>query len=200
MSFTINHVSLVGGNLVRDAEMKYTGGGTPVLNFDIAMNRSWKNKDTNEIQEEVSYFRVNYWGKPAESVQKFLTKGKKVAIEGRMQQRRWEGPDGKTNSVVEVVASSVILMGSDIQKETNQQPNVGNNQQPNFQQPQQVANNQPPIQQQGFQQPQAPQQQSLPVAAPQQAQYGKQKQQANFQTGSQQIQNQTDLSENDVPY
>ena len=138
MSFTINHVSLVGGNLVRDAEMKYTGGGTPVLNFDIAMNRSWRNRERGEIQEEVSYFKVNFWGKPAEGIQKYLSKGKKVAIEGRMQQRRWEGPDGKTNSIVEVVASSVILMGG---LENNQ----GTNSQPQQQQNQQTtsSNNQP---------------------------------------------------------
>ncbi len=147
MSFTINHISLVGGNLVRDAEMKYTGSGTPVLNFDIALNRSWRNRESGEIQEEVSYFKINYWGKPAESVQKFLTKGKKVALEGRLQQRRWEGPDGKTNSIVEIVASSVILMGgagTDNNSSANNQPQQSwSQQQP--QQPQQnnFSNNPP---------------------------------------------------------
>jgi len=176
MSFTINHVSLVGGNLVRDAEMKYTGGGTPVLNFDIALNRSWRNRESGEIQEEVSYFKVNYWGKPAESVQKFLTKGKKVAIEGRLQQRRWEGQDGKTNSIVEIVASSVILMGG-----MSSDNNFNANSQPQQSQPQQQSQ-----QQSWSPQPQQGQQN-------QQNNFGNNPPQPDFSPGS-------NFTDNDVPF
>lgn len=111
MAFTINHVVLVGGNLTRDAELKYLTSGTAKLSFDIAMNRSYYSKEKGElVKEEPSFFKVIYWGRPAESIAEYMKKGKKVAVEGRLSQRRWQGNDGKTNSIVEVVASNVVLM------------------------------------------------------------------------------------------
>lgn len=112
MSYTINNVTLVGGNLVRDAELKRLTSGTAKAQFDMAMNRSYMNKSTNETVEETSYFRVVLWGKPAEVLIDYLRKGKKVAVEGRLNQRRWTADDGSTRSIVEIVASNVVLMGS----------------------------------------------------------------------------------------
>ena len=109
MSYTINHVVLVGGNLTRDAELRYTNSGSLVVSFSIALNRRVKQGETWE--EKTDFFRVSYWGKPAEAIGKFLTKGKKVAVEGRLSQNRWQGQDGKNNSSVEIVASNVVLMG-----------------------------------------------------------------------------------------
>jgi len=111
MAFTINHVVLVGGNLTRDAELKFVSSGTARLTFDIAMNSGYKDKQTDTFKEQVSYFKVVYWGKPAESIKDYMTKGKKVAVEGRLSQRRWQSEDGRNNSIVEVVASNVVLMG-----------------------------------------------------------------------------------------
>ena len=109
MAYTINHVCLVGGNLTRDAELRYTNNGSALLSFSIAMNRSYKQGETWE--ERTDFFKVVYWGKPAEAIAKFLTKGKKVAVEGRLSQNRWQSPEGKNMSSVEVVASNVVLMG-----------------------------------------------------------------------------------------
>jgi single-strand DNA-binding protein len=111
MAFTINHVVLAGGNLTRDAEMRYLPNGTPKLSFDIAMNRSYPDGQGG-FKEEVSFFKIVYWGKPAESVAQFLKKGRKVVVEGRLSQRRWQGDDGKSNSIVEVSANTVLLMDS----------------------------------------------------------------------------------------
>lgn len=112
MSFTINHVTLVGGNLVRDAELKFTNGGTAKLTFDIAMNRSYKNNSTGEIQEEVSYFRIINWGNGAKAIANIMRKGQKVAIEGRLLQRKWNKDDGSTVSIIEIIADKVILIGN----------------------------------------------------------------------------------------
>lgn len=110
MSYTMNHVVLVGGNLTRDAELRYTNNGSAVATFDIALNRKFKQGE--EWVEKVDFFKVSYWGKPAEAISKFLTKGKKVAVEGRLSQNRWQGQDGKTISSVEIVASNVVMMGA----------------------------------------------------------------------------------------
>jgi len=109
MAYTINHVVLVGGNLTREAELRYTNNGSALLSFSIAMNRSFKQGETWE--EKTDFFRIIYWGKPAEAIAKYLTRGKKVAVEGRLSQNRWQSQEGKNMSSIEVVASNVVLMG-----------------------------------------------------------------------------------------
>ena len=86
MSYTINRVVLVGGNLTRDAELRYTNSGKAVSSFSIAMNSKFKQGE--EWVEKVEFFKVTYWGKPAEAVAKYLLKGKKVAVEGRLSQNK----------------------------------------------------------------------------------------------------------------
>ncbi len=112
MAFTINNVTLVGGNIVRDAELKYTSNGAAKAAFDIAMNRRYLNKATGETVEDTSYFKIVLWGKPAESLIDYLKKGKKIAVEGRLSQRRWTADDGSNKSFVEIVATNVVLMSS----------------------------------------------------------------------------------------
>lgn len=104
----INHVVLVG-RLTRDAELKYTNTGYPVGKLGIAINRRRKKDDT--WVDEANFFNVTVWGKTAESLQPYLTKGKQVGIEGELRQNRWE-QNGQARSTVEVVASNIQLLGS----------------------------------------------------------------------------------------
>ena len=102
----INRVILVG-RVVKDADLKFTPSSTPVTRFSIAVNRSRKNGD--QWEEEVSYIDIVLWGRSAEAINKFLTKGKQVAVEGELRQNRWE-QDGQQRSKLEVVASNVQLL------------------------------------------------------------------------------------------
>ena len=103
----LNCVILVG-NLTRDAEMSYMPSGNAVVNFSLAINRSKKEGD--QWVSEANYFDVAYFGKPAEAVKPYLTKGKKIAVQGSLKQDRWE-KDGQKFSKVRIVADSVQLLG-----------------------------------------------------------------------------------------
>ncbi len=108
MANDLNQVVLVG-RLTRDAELRFTQTGTAIGRMSIAVNRRKRSGD-NQWADEVSYFDVVLWGKIAESLQSYLTKGKQVAVSGELRQSRWE-QDGQKRSRVEVVASSVQLLG-----------------------------------------------------------------------------------------
>jgi len=102
-----NSVVLVG-RLTRDAELKYTNGGTAVTKFSVAVNERRKKGETWE--DEVNFFDVTLWGKTAEAVTKYLTKGKQVALSGKLHQERWE-KEGQQHSKVAVTAFTVQLLG-----------------------------------------------------------------------------------------
>jgi len=104
----INVVVLVG-RLTRDSELKYTKSGQPIARFALAVNRSVKRGETWE--DEASFIDVDFWGKGGEAVNRFLTKGQQVAVEGELRQDRWE-QDGQNRSKIVVVANNVRLMGS----------------------------------------------------------------------------------------
>jgi len=104
----INVVVLVG-RLTRDSELKYTKSGMPIARFSVAVNRSRKQDD--QWVDETSFFEIDYWGKAAEAVNKYLTKGQQVAIEGELRQDRWE-QDGQARSKVVINAANVRLLGS----------------------------------------------------------------------------------------
>jgi single-strand DNA-binding protein len=103
----VNHVVLVG-RLTRDAELKYTPSGFPISTFSLAINRNRKNGDA--WVEEAHYFDVDLFGKSAESLKTYLTKGKQIAVEGELRQDRWE-QDGQKRSKVKIVANNVQLLG-----------------------------------------------------------------------------------------
>ena len=107
MSF--NKVIMIG-NLTRDPELKYTPQGTSVCNFGIAVNRKYKQGD--ETKEEVTYINVVVFGKLADNCGQYLNKGKSVLVDGRLQERRWETPEGQKRSKHEVVANSVNFLSS----------------------------------------------------------------------------------------
>ena len=90
MSWDINHVILVG-RLTRDPELTYTPSGTAVCRFSIAVNRSSGPSSENSGDNSTSYFNIVTWNKTAEICKEYLSKGKQVGIDGRLQQRRWEG-------------------------------------------------------------------------------------------------------------
>ena len=100
----INNVVLVG-RLTRDMELRQTSGGTSVGTFSLAVNR-WNGKE-----EEAGFFDVRLWGKQADSLSKYLTKGGQVAVIGELVQERWE-KDGEKRSKVLVNANRVQLLGS----------------------------------------------------------------------------------------
>jgi single-strand DNA-binding protein len=96
---------LIEGNLVRDPEISYTPKGTALCKFAIASNRSFKVEE--EYQKEVSFFTVITWTKLAERCAEYLKKGRGVRVVGRLKQDRWQGPDGKGKSKIEIIAEHV---------------------------------------------------------------------------------------------
>lgn len=100
-----NTTTLVG-NLTRDPELRFTTGGRGVATFGLAVNRRWKGKD-DQWQEQTSFFNVVAWGDMGENAATSLTKGSRVVVTGRLEQRSWETPDGEKRSVVEVVADEI---------------------------------------------------------------------------------------------
>jgi single-strand DNA-binding protein len=104
-----NKVILLG-NLTRDPELRYTPGGQPVCNFDLAINRSYTTQG-GERRDEVCYVTIVAWAKQAETCAEYLKKGSAALVEGRLQQRSWETADGQKRSKHEVVAERVQFLG-----------------------------------------------------------------------------------------
>jgi single-strand DNA-binding protein len=106
MATNLNNVTVVG-NITRDPEMRFTANGRSTTNFGIAVNRSWRNQQTNEWEERTSFFNVVSWGNLADNVGSSLKKGMRVLVTGRLEQRSWETEQGDKRSVVEIVADEV---------------------------------------------------------------------------------------------
>ena len=106
----LNKVFLIG-NLTRDPELRYIPSGTAVSDFSIAINRVFKNKEGTKT-EDTCFVRVVVWANQAESCAKYLSKGRPVFIEGRLQSRSWEDKDGQKRSTMEVVAERVQFLGT----------------------------------------------------------------------------------------
>ena len=123
MSRGLNKVLIIG-NLGKDPEMRYTPSGKPVTTFNVASTRTW-NTYNGERKSETEWFTVVAWSTLAEICKKFLTKGKLVYIEGRLQTRHWEDKEGKRQSAVEVVAHEMILLDQARQEEDNQEEQEG---------------------------------------------------------------------------
>ena len=101
-----NTVELIG-NITRDPELRFTPSGAAVANFGLAVNRRWRNQQTNEWEEQVSFFDIVCWRELAENVAESLTKGSRIMVSGRLDQRSWETDNGEKRSKVEVVADEV---------------------------------------------------------------------------------------------
>ncbi len=107
---SLNKVMLIG-NLGRDPELRSTPGGTQVANFTLATTESFSDRGGNR-QERTEWHRVVLWGKLAEIGGQYLSKGRQVYIEGRLQTREWEDKQGQKRQTTEVVATSMVLLGS----------------------------------------------------------------------------------------
>jgi single-strand DNA-binding protein len=101
-----NTITVVG-NLTRDPELKFLNSGQAALRLAIAVSRKWTNRQTNEQQEQTSYFDVQAYGAMAENTANSLQKGMRVVVTGRMEQRSWDTPEGKKAYAFEIVADEI---------------------------------------------------------------------------------------------
>ena len=107
---------ILAGNLGRDPEMRYTPSGQAVVNLSVATNEKWKDRDGNS-QERTVWWRVAVWGKQAENCNQYLSKGRQVLVEGRMNSddtgnpRTFQRQDGSWGATFEVTAQSVRFLG-----------------------------------------------------------------------------------------
>lgn len=104
----VNRVILVG-RLGKDPEMRYTAGGAPVTHFSLATDESWKDQN-GERQKRTEWHNIVVWNKLAETCNQYLSKGKMVYIEGRIQTREWDDKDGNKRRTTEIVASDMRML------------------------------------------------------------------------------------------
>lgn len=107
----LNKVILIG-NLGRDPEVRYTPDGTAVANFSIATSESWNDRATGEKKERTEWHRIVAFRKLGEICGEYLSKGKQVYIEGKLQTREWQDKDGNKRFTTEVVASQMLMLGT----------------------------------------------------------------------------------------
>ena len=105
----LNKVLLIG-NLTRDPELKYTQGGTAVCEIGIAVNRTFKKADGSKA-EETTFVDCEAWGRTGETISQYMSKGRQIFIEGRIQTRQWEDQSGNTRYTTEIVANNMVMLG-----------------------------------------------------------------------------------------
>jgi single-strand DNA-binding protein len=131
MANNTNSITVVG-NLTRDPEMRYTSTGVSTATFGVAVNRSWRNQQTNEWEERTSFFNVVCWRQLADNVAASLKKGMRVVATGRLEQRSWETDQGEKRSVVEIVADevgpSLVFATADVHRVERSAPGDGGRQ------------------------------------------------------------------------
>ena len=106
------NVVVVTGNLTRDPELRSLPSGTSVCDLRIAVNTRRKNGATGEWEDKPNYFDVKVWGAQGENCARFLSKGRPVAVQGRLEWREWETQDGQKRQAVDIIAESVQFLGS----------------------------------------------------------------------------------------
>jgi len=104
-----NKVILMG-NLTRDPQLRYTPSQMAVCDLGVAVNRQWTSQD-GQKREEVCFVNCTAWGRQAETIQKYLSKGRPIFIEGRLTYSQWDGPDGKKRSKLEVTVERFQFLG-----------------------------------------------------------------------------------------
>ena len=107
----INKAILIG-RLGSDPEIRYTPSGVAVANFSIATSEEWKDKDTGDKQERTEWHRIVVWRRLAEICGEYLSKGRQVYVEGRIQTRSWEDRDGNKRYTTEIIANDVQFLGT----------------------------------------------------------------------------------------
>lgn len=106
--FSLNRAQIIG-NMTRDPEVRTTPSGQNVASFAVATNRRWTTQ-TGETQDATEFHEVVAWGKLADIAQQILQKGKKVYVEGRLQTRSWDAPDGAKRQKTEIIAENLIAL------------------------------------------------------------------------------------------
>ncbi len=107
------NVVVITGNLTRDPELRHTGGGTAVCELRVAVNSRRKSGQTGEWEDKPNYFDVVVWGAQGENCANYLSKGRPVAVEGRLDWSEWEAKDGSgKRQKVQIIANSVQFLGS----------------------------------------------------------------------------------------
>ena len=107
------NVVVITGNLTKDPDLRHTGGGTAVCELRVAVNSRRKDGQTGEWVDKPNYFDVKVWGAQGENCATYLSKGRPVAVEGRLDWREWEAKDGSgKRQKVEIIANSVQFLGS----------------------------------------------------------------------------------------
>lgn len=105
------NVVVLTGNLTRDPELRHTGGGTPVCELRVAVNSRRKDQ-SGEWVDKPNYFDISVWGAQGENCATYLSKGRPVAVEGRLDWREWEAKDGGKRQAVSIIANSVQFLDS----------------------------------------------------------------------------------------
>ncbi len=101
-----NTVTVVG-NVTRDPELRFTPSGQAIATFGLAVNRRWQNRQTQEWEEQVSFFDITCWAQLGQNVSDTLVKGSRAIVTGRLEQRSWETDQGDKRSKVEIIADEV---------------------------------------------------------------------------------------------
>ena len=101
-----NTITVIG-NITRDPELRWTPGGTAQITFGLACNRRRQNRQTQEWEESTSFFDIVCWGSLAENAGESLSRGNRIIVTGRLEQRSWEGQDGEKRSKIEIIADEV---------------------------------------------------------------------------------------------
>lgn len=112
---------MVIGHLGADVTLRYTPSGQPVADMRVATNRSWKDKN-DAVKTATEWHRVVVWGKQAESCAKYLSKGRQVLVEGRLQTRTWEDKDGIKRWTTEIVAQQVQFLSGRPSAQSSEDP------------------------------------------------------------------------------
>ena len=111
MSNGVNKVILIG-NLGQKPEMRYTATNSAVANLSIATTESWKDKESGEMRDKTEWHKVVFFGKPAETIERYLDKGSKIYVEGKLQTRKWQDKDGNDRWTTEIVGSQFNFLDS----------------------------------------------------------------------------------------
>jgi single-strand DNA-binding protein len=105
------NVVVITGNLTRDPELRSLPSGTSVCDLRVAVNTRRKNGATGEWEDKPNYFDVKVWGAQGENCARFLSKGRPVAVQGRLEWREWESQEGQKRQAVDIIADSVQFLG-----------------------------------------------------------------------------------------
>ncbi len=108
---SLNKVMLIG-NLGKDPELRHTADGTPVATFSLATSERYRNKQSGDWEEKTEWHNIVLWRRDAETAGQYLTKGKTVYIEGKLQTRKWQDRDGNNRYTTEIVGDKMVMLSS----------------------------------------------------------------------------------------